>query len=1225
VAIYAAFASSWIYFSDRLLIQIADPVTAADMATYKGLFFVVATSSLLWLALQRSANVASDFVAVSDRGMPRWFGLLALSLAAVLTIGQVAYRAEADQLLRTAELQVTAMARLQRQSLSRWLGERSGNATVFATDPTTRTFLTRWATSGDEKDAGSLTSSLAVLRETYGFAAVALADRNRRRIVGDADAISDAPAFAAAFERALAGEVAFLDLHRRADGSLHLGFLAPVYGTDEVAGRLLAVAILDLHPEDRLYPSLARWPVPSETGETVIARIDGRDLVYLQDLPGRPGSALSFRRGLDDPTLPAARHARTGERTMRGVDYRGVPVIAAGETVPIAGWTLVAKVSEAEVLGSLGYRVLATGAAIGVAVIACLGLAWVVWQRQRLRALAAEMRARRRAEAAETRYRTTFEEAPVGIAHIGLDGGLISCNRTFAAVTGRSPAELATMRYSDLLPPEDRAAAEAVADRLHTGEITSWAVHRRFVRPSGEIAHVGVTAALLGDIDDGQPYIVAMCEDITARVRVEEALRRSEERFDLAMRGTEDGLWDWDMVTGDVYFSPGWKAMLGYRDDEIVGRIETHIALIHPDDRAEAEATTRRVLAGTDDSFVCEFRLRAAAGDWRHILARALVVRGPDGRAVRMVGTHIDITRRKRDEAELRRAAAVFTNIQEAVVITDPDGRAIAVNPGFSTITGWSREEAVGRDVSMFQADRRGDELEREIDAHLDAVGYWQGEIESRRRDGEVFPAWVTVSSVLDDAGGVVHRIGTFTDIGRLKDQEARLAQLAHYDPLTGLPNRVSLERDLDLATGRAVAEQTAGVVLFLDLDRFRYVNDSLGHQAGDELLRLVAERLRSDLPADGLLARTGGDEFVGLRVGIESESEIERIARAWVTRFDAPFVLAAGQEIYISASLGIARFPADGTNAADLLQHADAALFEAKRAGGATHRLYSRGLTDAATGRLELEAGLRRALARGELVLHYQPLVAVDGGRLIGVEALVRWNDPRLGLIPPDRFIPLAEETGLIVPIGDWVRRTACRQMQTWRRAGFDLSVIAVNLSPREFQRADLVRRIADVLDETGLPAEYLEIEITETALLEQGSAVDRRIAALARLGVRLAIDDFGTGYSSLAMLRRLPIDKLKIDRGFVADLPEDRISTEIVSTVVSLGRTLGLEVLAEGVETEPQYEALKACGCSQMQGYLFARPMSATEIVERFGGGRPIVGRAADVGDGRRIAGDC
>jgi diguanylate cyclase (GGDEF)-like protein len=429
-----------------------------------------------------------------------------------------------------------------------------------------------------------------------------------------------------------------------------------------------------------------------------------------------------------------------------------------------------------------------------------------------------------------------------------------------------------------------------------------------------------------------------------------------------------------------------------------------------------------------------------------------------------------------------------------------------------------------------------------------------------------------------------------------VKQKEEELADLAHHDSLTGLASRLAVETRLDAALGNAGRAPVEGALLLLDLDQFKNVNDSLGHAAGDELLRLVAARLARPLAPDETLARMGGDEFAVLATGHADEAAAGALAQALIDALKPVFVLSGGQEIYIGTSIGICLFPQDGATVDQVIRNADAALYEAKSHDFGGFRFYSRALTDLVNARLEMERRLRRGLERHEFSLHYQPLVRAADGRVTGVEALVRWAPPGEPMVPAATFIKAAEDTGLIIPLGDWVLRTACEQMKAWRDDGLMLDIMAVNLSPQQFRRPTIAATIAEVLKTTGLPASALELEITESGLM--GADIESTLRALKALGVQLAIDDFGTGYSSLAYLKRFPVDKVKIDRSFVRDIPDDAKGMEIAAAVVALGKALGLEVLAEGVETECQLAHLRRLGCHTLQGYLLGKPMPADEM---------------------------
>jgi len=1216
VAAYALFAAMWIVFSDMLLSLAVDPSTLREISTYKGLFFVAATTVLLALALIYMPRETAEVRPRPATGFWVPAATLVTAAVAVLMIAHLAYRAQSEAVEKDALAKLEAVSRLEVGAIERWFETRRGMADSVARDPIRRELFVRWLADRGREDGDRIAEMFVTVRENYGFRAVALVDHRGRLLLGDAAARNDDETFAAAVEDAAAGgRIRFLDLHRRPDGTIHMAFLAPIVAQVEPAAGTLAVAVFDIDPQTWLYPYLASWPLPTETGENVLVRRDGDGIVNLNDNRRGTGSALRGRRVLSDPKQPAARHFADGVSSAAGVDYRGHRVLAAMATLPATGWTLIAKVDEAEALAEFHGLAVATGLSIALALAVCLGIAGLLWQRQRLDAAYEELGHRRRAESAESRFRSTFEQAAVGIAHVALDGRWIWFNQHFAAIAGFDEATLMKMQIFEVLHPEERADVARSLRRLARGETNRIQSERRICHRDGSVLWVAITTSIVHETNDTVPYLVVAAEDISARRAAEDALRASEERLELAMRGSADGLWDWDVVRGTLYYSPRWATMLGYAPDELGNSFDIWRTLLHPDDAEFAEARIRDVLDGRAETLSVEFRLRTRDDGWRHVLSRGFAVRGPEGDVLRMVGTHTDITDRKRDEEDLRRAAAVFTYTQEGVVITDADRRVIDVNPAFSTITGWSKDEILGETLGRLRSGRHDAEFYGEMWRSIGRVGHWQGEIWNKRKSGEIYPEWLTISAVHDGDGRVVNYLGTFVDIGPLKQTEARLAHLAHHDALTDLPNRVLLLDELDGAIEAAITGAHVGAVLFLDLDRFKNVNDSLGHAAGDELLWQVSLRLRELLPDGAMLARLGGDEFVGLVRDVGDHDNAAELARRLIDRLDEPFVLADGQEIFISTSIGISLFPADGLVANELIQHADAALYEAKGAGRATFRFYEEILTTAASTRLEIEAGLRRALERDEFELHYQPLVSTSDCRIRGLEALLRWRDPVQGVIPPDRFIPIAEETGLIIAIGEWVLRAACRQMRQWLDDGLHIETLAVNLSPREFQRADVPRRIAEVLAETGVPAHCLELEITEGALMDLGPEAERRLAALKVLGVRLAIDDFGTGWSSLAYLRRLPLDKLKIDRSFVADIPDDPTATEITAAIVSLAHNLKLEVLAEGVETRAQFDELVRLGCDSVQGWYFSRALPAADVP-------PMLGHPATRRAPRRLA---
>ncbi len=565
------------------------------------------------------------------------------------------------------------------------------------------------------------------------------------------------------------------------------------------------------------------------------------------------------------------------------------------------------------------------------------------------------------------------------------------------------------------------------------------------------------------------------------------------------------------------------------------------------------------------------------------------------GEFARIAGLAVE---RGRAELSLRQAAAMFESTREGVVITDLQPRIVDINPAYTTITGYTEAEILGCNPSLLQSGREDKAFYQAMWSSILETGHWQGEIWNRRKNGELFPELLTISTVYDSEGLPSNYVGIMTDISQLKDSEARLEHLAHYDPLTHLPNRLLLQSRLKHALEAADRHMRRVAVLYIDLDRFKNVNDSLGHPVGDELLEALALRMRARLREDDTLGRLGGDEFLLILEDVQRPDNAAEIAKEMIQMLEQSFHLPSGHEVYVGASIGISLFPDDGLTGTALIQHADVALYRAKETGRNTFSFYTPGLTEAADERLDMEARLRRALVQNEFVLHYQPQVDMHTGKITGCEALVRWNDPEHGLVSPARFIPLAEETGLIVPLGEWVLHQACIQARAWLDAGLPPMQLSVNLSARQLQQSNIVERVAAVLDKTRLPAGHLKLELTESMIMGHAEEAVILLQSLKELGLSLSIDDFGTGYSSLAYLKRFPIDELKIDQGFVRDIPLDHNDMEIAAAIISLARSMRLKVVAEGVEIEAQREFLLQQGCNAYQGFLFSAALAADDF---------------------------
>ncbi len=551
-------------------------------------------------------------------------------------------------------------------------------------------------------------------------------------------------------------------------------------------------------------------------------------------------------------------------------------------------------------------------------------------------------------------------------------------------------------------------------------------------------------------------------------------------------------------------------------------------------------------------------------------------------------------TERDRAEEKLALAAKALESAAEGVVITRC-GHILTVNRAFSTITGYAPADVIGQPLSMLLIETEAAHREERRRIIME-TGVWQGEVWGRRKNGERYPAWSSVSRAPSGQEEPIF-VSVFSDISAAKQYESRLQHLAHYDALTQLPNRLLFRERLSDMLARAERHGNVLALLFIDLDRFKPINDTLGHQAGDELLQRVAERLAGCVRTSDTIARLGGDEFTVLLDDLHSPDEAGIIARNILDAVERPYILH-GQAQFISASIGIACYPSDSVDAETLLRQADMAMYRAKQEGRNGYRFFAPEINLQASERLFMANSLRAALERDELKLVFQPSISLASGKVEGIEALIRWEHPEKGTILPARFISLAEESGLIEPIGEWVLREAAARTRAWKEAGLFSGRIAVNLSPRQFRRGDLAARLLTVLTETGLPPQDLEFEVTEGMVMEHPERAVLVLTELVAAGVNVSIDDFGTGYSSLAYLKRFPVHRLKIDRSFVSGLPDDRNDRSLTRAVVAIAKSLGLSVIAEGVETQAQADFLRRIGCDFAQGHHFSKPLGADAL---------------------------
>jgi diguanylate cyclase (GGDEF)-like protein/PAS domain S-box-containing protein len=692
--------------------------------------------------------------------------------------------------------------------------------------------------------------------------------------------------------------------------------------------------------------------------------------------------------------------------------------------------------------------------------------------------------------------------------------------------------------------------------------------------------------------------ICGISTDITERRKMERSLERAYSQWTQALDQFDDAAFLLDNQYKLLRANKAFYRMVGADNEVCQGQ---HIAYVMSVENKIEDCLVCLALEGKTEAIVTMEPEDEANPFAKPIELRLKRLTDKDGQVSGMMGVMRDLTEIRKVEERLRLAASVFENTDEGVVIVNPEGQVVEINPAFTRILGFSREEVIGQSPRMWQSGYHKQKIYDDMWNTLREKGFWQGELWNRRKDGVVFPEWLTISRVQDQSGRLSHYVGVFSDISEIKQSQEQLEHLAHHDPLTDLPNRLLLNERLEQAIRHAERHQLQIAVIFQDLDNFKHINDSMGHPAGDQLLRQVAERLRNAVRKEDTIARLGGDEFVTIMEDIKDSDKLSNAAEKLMSAFNDPFVLD-NQDVRITTSLGISLFPRDGFDAQTLLRNADAAMYRAKEKGRNTFQFYTEEMTHFAFERVLLENHLRQAIALEQLYLLYQPQIDLHNGKLIGVEALVRWHHPELGTISPIKFIPLAEDCGFIHQIGAWVLNEACRQGKRWLDQGCNVGCVSVNIAGQQIERGDLVTQVESVLKKHNYPAIGLELEITESFIMQQPDNAVAQLNAIRSQGVGLAIDDFGTGYSSLSYLKKLPVNKLKIDQSFVRDIPEDSNDMAITDAILAMGKSLGLQVIAEGIENKAQADFLLQAGCQEGQGYFYSKPIKPEQLEQRF-----------------------
>lgn len=794
----------------------------------------------------------------------------------------------------------------------------------------------------------------------------------------------------------------------------------------------------------------------------------------------------------------------------------------------------------------------------------------------------------------EQKFASVFRQCPdiLVIARL-MDGCLLEVNKAFEEQIGLSAAEVVGQTATELNIWGIQDVGPGLLQRLQAGSIRN--LEMPFRRSNGQV-FTGLISAEPFDLDT-TPALVVVVRDISQLKETQQQLQTSEEKFAKAFHASPDGLLLSRQSDGLlIEVNEGFSRITGFNSALSVDRSTLDLGIwVNLNERKQMLDQLQR------DGYVRDFRCHIRRNDGQIRLCEVSSRPLPIGNEDCMLTIARDITERHLMQEKLQQAATVFESSAEGVLITDTQQHISAVNRAFSEITGYSETEALGHTPRLLASGLHDSAFYAAMWHQLTAEGHWQGEISNRRKNGELYPSWLTISAVRNRDREITHFVAVFADISSLKHAQARLDYQAHHDPLTGLPNRTLFESRLLTALNSQQEDGGQGAVLFLDLDRFKHINDSLGHPVGDLLLKGIAVRLREQLRDIDTVARLGGDEFIILLPGLQQPSDAEHIAQKLLNCFAAPFQ-AGEHEFFISASIGTSLYPQDGCDVATLVKNADAAMYRSKAKGRNRVESYTRDLTAQASERVALEHELRRAIERNELSLSFQPKFSLADNRLVGAEALIRWTHPTFGDVPPEHFIPLAEENGMILQIGDWVLEHACRQLSEWNDAYESLGPLSVNLAGAQLRQPNLLGRIEQLLREHHLKPGLLQLEITENFIMSQAEEALAVLHQLKKLGVQLAIDDFGTGYSSLSYLKRLPLDFLKIDQSFVRGLPDDPHDVAIVRAIIALGRSMQFTIIAEGVETLAQQQFLAEEGCEQIQGYIVSLPLCAEEFAATF-----------------------
>lgn len=805
----------------------------------------------------------------------------------------------------------------------------------------------------------------------------------------------------------------------------------------------------------------------------------------------------------------------------------------------------------------------------------------------------------KRADEALEKWARIFKHAGWGIAVAGAGTmRLEMMNPAFARIHGHTIEELVGKPIGDLAAPgSEQESARRLGLALKLGHFTFESRHRR---RNGAAFPVLEDVTVVKD-ECGQPaYLVVNIQDITERKRAEEALKRSEAGLKEAQRIARFGNWEWNIRTDEMGCSEEAHRIFGLHSPESRMTSTLFLEAVHPADREFVTAAVRKTLEG-GDPYDIRYRIVLPTGDQRVIHAQGEVRRDESGHPARMVGTIQDITEREETEREMLKLSMAVEHAYDWILITNSDGVIEYANRAVEKMSGYTRAELLGKKPSIFKSGKYDRSFYRNMWSTILSGRVLQTIMVNRKKNGELFEAYHTITPLRDKRGDISHFIATSKDMTQQKMLEQRVAWLNYFDVLTDLPNRNLFLERLGQTIAAARHSNANIALLSLDIDRFTFINDTFGYDKGDEVLKEVGRRLQRQVGSAELVARFGSDEFGIMLADLSNDRDVlvvvERIREAFQLR-----IKAGDDDISITLSIGISLYPNDGEDAHSLLKNAEIAMAKTKAGGMNDYQFYTPDMNAKAAEFVRMQKGLQDALESGEFDLHYQPYFGSGSKKMAGMEALLRWNSRDLGMIPPSRFIPILEETGMIVHVGTWALERVCRQIGEWRSKGCPVVPVAVNLSSIQFRQNDLAAIVERAIAKTGIDPKLLTFEITESTFMRDVESTRKMLAQLKSMGVAVAIDDFGTGHSSLSYLMRFPVDILKIDRSFIRDLATDPDCASIVTGIIALAHNMNLKTIAEGVETEEQWRILRILRCDMIQGFHLSRPLPAMEIEKLF-----------------------